>query len=376
MVVGAGIVGGATALELARRGMSVGVFEAARPGWGATRHAAGMLAPIGESENPGPFLEFALASRSAWPRWADALRSASGVDIGFLHGGRLELARTPAEEDRLREREVWVRTLDPGSGWLDAARTRERVPAVTPEVRGALFIPLDAQVDNRLVARALPRALRREGVRLRTGTPVSGLLTSGGRVAGVRLQRGEEVRAGAVILATGVRAGELAPRPELHPPLPVRGQMLSFRPSGRTGALPPTLLEGEGVYLVPRRGGEILVGATVERVGFRPWVTAAGIGALARGARSLLPFLSGLPPIEVWAGLRPGSMDGLPVIGPDPDLPGLVHAHGLYRNGILLAPATASVVASLVHGEDPGGSWSPFRPDRPGRKGHNPPSAA
>lgn len=361
VVVGAGLIGCSVARAVALEGHRVTVLEAGRPGRGASRAAAGMLAPLGEAGEPGPFLALGRASLGLYPSFVEAVRRDSGIDPAYLPSGRLHVALDPAEEDRLTRRLAWVSRFDPGARIVAGGELRELHPALAPEARSALLVPGDHQVDNRILTVAVARAAVHRGATILEGAPARGILSTSGRVSGVALADGRRLPADAVVLAAGARAAGIEGTPIPPPVVPVKGQMLALGPVRGMGT---RILEGAGVYVVPRRWGRILVGATVERVGFRESVTPEAIAGLLGGARRLLPGLAHVPATEVWAGLRPGTPDDLPILGFDPALPGLLHACGHYRNGILLAPVTARIVADLLGERDPGMDLEPFRPDR------------
>ncbi len=371
VVVGGGVIGCTVALELALAGLSVTLLEARRIGGGASRAAAGMLSPVGESPEPGPFLELGLTSLGLYPDFVGRVREAGGIDPALLSSGGVEIATTPEAVEGMLTRLAWVTRYDPAASFLEAAEVRSRVPGLGPQVLGALHLPGDHQVDNRLLTPAVAAAARASGVRIVEGAPVQGLLREGGRCIGVRLRTGETVGSGVVVLAAGWEGGDVDGAPFL-PLEPVRGQMAALGPL--PGA-PRPILHAPGVYVVTRRSGRILVGATMERVGRRPWVTPEGIQGLLSRARTLLPGVGPLVPDEVWAGLRPGTPDGLPVLGPDPEVEGLLHAGGHFRNGILLAPLTGKVVADLVLTRPPRVDLWPLRPGRftPASPGSTPP---
>lgn len=361
MVVGGGLIGCAVARAAALDGHHVTVVEARRPGLGASRAAAGMLAPLGEAGESGPFLDLARASLALYPSFVDSLRSESGIDPAYLPAGRIHVALDTEEEERLHRHLEWVSTLDAGARIVPPGELRGLLPLVTPEARAGLVVPGDHQVDNRLLTAAVVAAARRAGVHIVEGSPVQEVLHSQGHVAGVAIAGGMSLPAEVVVLAAGAHATTVRGLPDPGVVVPVRGQMVALGPLRGAGT---RIVEGAGVYLVPRRWGRILVGATVERGESRNHVTPGGIASLLRGARRLLPALERLPATEVWSGLRPGTPDDLPILGGDPRLPGLIHATGHYRNGILLAPATAHIVTGLLAGRRPFVELEAFRPDR------------
>lgn len=361
VVVGGGIIGCAVAREAARSGHRVTLLEAERAGRGATVAAAGMLSPLVETGGNEAFRRLGLASLDLYPAWTEALREESGVDPALLPCGRLRVALTPREGEELDLLLARALAHDPGARRVEGTELGRAFPGLDPGIRSGLLLERDHQVDNRLLARALVRAALRAGVRVREGAEVREILRSGGRVIGVALQDGTRIEAPRVVLAAGAWGGQLRGIPHPPPLVPVRGQMVALGP---VPGLPPRLLEGAGVYVVPRRTGRILVGATVERVGFRKTVTPEGVSTLLRGVRRLLPLLRTVPPTEVWAGLRPGTPDDLPLLGPDPHLEGLEYAGGHFRNGILLAPITARLVLERLEGRAASIPLEPFLPGR------------
>ncbi len=250
------------------------------------------------------------------------------------------------------------RSLGLGAEWLPPRRCRELEPGLTPSFSGGVHAPGEGSVDPRALVAALLAALEAEPeVELSIGTGVEGALFDGERIAGVRTEGGAELRAAAVVLATGAWSGQAAwlPEPARPPVRPVKGQVLELRVA--EGAAPCSrIVASERVYLVPRDDGRLIVGATVEEQGFDTTVTAGGAYELLREAYRLLPEVAELELVEAAAGLRPGTPDNLPRVGPSP-VEGLLWATGHYRNGILLAPLAAD--ALVPHLE----SRSSFSPD-------------
>ncbi len=358
-VVGAGVVGLAIARRLARDGHQVTVFDAARAGRGASWAAGGMLSPLAEAVNTGAFLELALASMALWDDFAGEVERSSGHPIDYHRDGKLLVAFDDGEASLLRARYDWQRAAGHPVRWLDGEESRVVEPGLAEGVLAALHLPSDARVDPRRLASALVGEVGRLGVELLEETPVRQLAYSGtGAVSGVRTDRGLHEAEG-VVLAAGAWTPDLLGRP----PLPVKGQMLELRPSGR----PVRALVADGhTYLIPReteRGYRVVVGATMEDAGFDLSTTDEAIDGLHRRAGRAVPELAAAERTGEWAGIRPGTADDLPVLGPDPERPGLVHAHGHHRNGVLLTPISAEWVVRWVAGEAPMGC-EPFAPTR------------
>jgi len=362
VVVGAGVIGLSAAWRAARRGASVIVVDRAQPPAGATRVAAGMLAPIGELSFGEPeLLQVTLAAAELYPGFVAELEAATGIGTGYTRHGALHVALDRDEAAGLRRIHELQRSLGLGAEWLPPRRCRELEPALTPALSGGVYAPEEAAVDPRRLTAALLAALASEGVEVRTGTEVSAPLLRGERLEGVRTSAGEELHAPFVVAAMGAWSGARSWLPEeARPPVrPVKGQIVELRtPEGRAPC--ERIVASERVYLVPREDGRLIAGATVEERGFDTTVTAGGVHEVLREAYRLLPDVAEMELVEAMAGLRPGTPDNLPVVGPGP-IEGLVLACGHYRNGILLAPLTAESVADLLEEARP--ARSTFRPD-------------
>jgi glycine oxidase len=349
VIVGGGVIGCSIAYYLTQAGVRVTLVERGEIGGAASGAAAGILAPLGESPRPGPFVDLCLASFRLFPSLADTLREETGIDIEYLPSGILHVALTETEERELRHRLGWQRSLGLPLEWLDAETLRLLEPRVA-SARGALYSPQEHQVSAGRLTQALSQAAARRGAVLRQDTAVTGLLTNGTRAIGVRTPSGE-ISGGHVVLAAGPWTGAFARGlGVLLPVRPVRGQMLAFAdfaPGGRSLPL-RHIVWGEAAYLVPKANGFLFVGATVEDVGFRSTTTVQGQQRLRRGACELVPSLSYGEIASSWAGLRPGSADGLPILGAVPGWDGLSVAGGHYRNGILLAPITGRLMAQRI----------------------------
>ncbi|SDT67562.1 glycine oxidase ThiO [Jiangella sp. DSM 45060] len=351
-VVGCGIIGAAVAWRLSRLGLTVACLDPA-PGDGATHAAAGMLADVTEADFGEDHLTaLNVASARAWPEFAAELSDATGADLAFRRTGTLTVAYDSGDRQQLRR----LLTLRRGLGLpveeiaVDDARRME--PLLGPRLAGATWTADEHQVDPRRVHAALLAVLADRGVAVvrRRVTELS--LTPSGEVGGVVDDRGTRHRAGSVVLAAGWASRELAralPGLAGVPTRPVKGQILRLDASGQPGFTLGRVVRGfvqaRAVYLVPRPGGEVVVGATSEEQPDDRQVTAGGTFAVLRDARALVPGIDELPLTELTARARPGSPDNLPLIG-DSGIPGLLLATGHYRNGILLAPLTASALAA------------------------------
>ena len=351
VIVGGGAIGLCCAWRLAQRGARAIVLDRAEPPAGATRVAAGMLAPIGELAFGEPeLLRMTVAAAELYPRFVAELEAASELGTGYAQHGALHIALDRDEAAELRRVHDLQRSLGLGAEWLPPRRCRELEPGLTPSFNGGVHAPEEAAIDPRRMTAALLKVLAAEGVEVRSGAEVSAALLDGGRIEGVRTGGGEELRANTVVLAAGAWSGAAAWLPETaRPPVrPVKGQILELR-SRSPGGEPPCerILASERIYLVPRPDGRLIVGATTEERGFDMTVTAAGVHELLREAYRLLPDVAEMELVEAMAGLRPGTPDNLPLIGRG-SLDGLVLACGHYRNGILLGPLTGEAVAELL----------------------------
>ncbi len=361
IVVGAGVVGSAIALRLAQAGADVLVLERGEPGQEASWAAGGILGAQMEAHGTGAMLELSLASRQLHAGLAEELRSLTGIDVRYRPCGVLEVALDEEEEKTLLGAQAWQHAAGLRASLVLAQQLAQR-KGLAPGRLG-LWLPDDAQVDNQLLASALHAAAVRAGARFRQGSAVRRLLAGNGlepRCTGVELFDGAAY-AQTTVLAAGAwsSAIEGVPIPS-GAVVPVRGQMVALLPRG---PLFPEVIGGGGVYLIPRVDGRLLVGATVERVGFHKQVTASGLSWLLERAQALWPGLADAKVLEHWSGLRPGSADGLPLLGQSA-LDGLLFATGHYRNGVLLAPITAQLIADLAQGKKPAIDLGPFRVDR------------
>jgi glycine oxidase len=353
LVVGGGIIGLAVAWRARSRGMSVTVLERGECGQATSRIAAGMLAPVMEvefGETGRRVLELGLRSGELWPAFATELTQAAGVEVELMSAGAMFIARDEDEARELERQFAFRESLGLRVQRLRASEARRLEPALAPTVRLALAAPDDRSVDPRVVLAALRRACESTGVRVREHAPVARveLDGTGGRASGVRLEDGERVGAGALVLATGPWSGELAGLPEAArvPVRPVKGQILRLRDPAGPG-LVRRAVRFEGGYVLPRADGRYVLGGTVEERGFDLAPTAGAAYEMLRVARELVPGISELEIEELSVGLRPGTPDNAPAIGPGA-LEGLMWATGHYRNGILLAPLTADIVTEAL----------------------------
>jgi glycine oxidase len=358
VIVGGGVMGSACAWELARAGHKVVVLERSVPGAEASSAAAGILGAQSEAHAPGPLAGLALESRRLYPAWVRALGRATGIDAGYRESGALRVVFAAAGVRRLVREVAWQK---PRPRALDRAALVKREPALGARVQGGIAFERDARVDPRALFRALHIAAARSGVDFRSGAYVRRVVTEAGRAAGVALDDGSVVRASDVIVAAGswttlVEGLGIAPGAVV----PARGQIVELE---TPEPLLTSVVLGPRAYLVPRDDGRLLVGSTMEFVGYRREVTAGAVRDLLDAAIELVPALANASVRQSWSSFRPYTKDELPLIGPTPT-PHLWLASGHHRNGILLAPVTAAVVAALVSGKRPRVPLGPFAPGR------------
>ncbi|MEU1008002.1 glycine oxidase ThiO [Streptomyces sp. NPDC088810] len=368
LVIGGGIIGLVTAWRAAQRGLATAVVDP-EPGGGAAQVAAGMLAAVTELHyGEETLLALNLESARRYPGFAAELTELTGHDLGYRRCGTLAVALDADDRAHLRELHELQQRSGLASEWLSGRDCRRLEPMLAPGVRGGLRVDADHQIDPRRLAAALAAACERAGVVFHRAW-AERLDVVRDRAAGVTTADGSALRADQVVLAAGSLSGRLAGVPdELLPPVrPVKGQVLRLTvPRRYAPFLSRTVravVRGSHVYLVPRENGELVVGATSEELGWDTTVTAGGVYELLRDAHELVPGITELPLTETRAGLRPGSPDNAPLLGPS-GLAGLLLATGHHRNGVLLTPVTGDVLAhTLVAGELPEEA-RPFAPQR------------
>jgi glycine oxidase len=359
-IVGGGIIGLAVAWRARLRGMSVVVLERGVIGGEcASGVAAGMLAPVSEvefGEAGRRVLDLGLRSARMWPGFAAELEEAADVEVGLRQTGTLLLARDEDEARELERQLAFRESLGLRATRLRPSAARELEPALAPTVRLALEAPDDHSVDPRLALAALRRACELSGVQVCEHASVARVELDGpgGRVVGVTLAGCERVPAGQVVLAAGAWTAEVEglPAPARVPVRPVKGQILRLRDPAGPGLL-QRVVRFEGGYLVPRGDGRYVLGATVEERGFEKQPSVGGVYGLLRDARELVPGILELQIEELAVGFRPSTPDNLPIVGPGA-VDGLVWATGHHRNGILLTPLTAELLAGVLDRSTPG----------------------
>jgi glycine oxidase len=358
VIVGGGVIGLAIARALALRGVrDICLIERGSLGTESSFAAAGMLAPQAEADSRDDLFELLTQSRDLYPNFAAELRDETGVDIELDTTGTLYLAFTEHDHADIENRFDWQTRAGLSVEKLTPEEAHLIEPCVGSNVRGALRFPGDLQVENRRLLNALTNSVAQLDLRLITGVNVESLAIQRGRITGVQTSQGL-LGCSTAVVAAGAWSGLIDSRVRVEP---IRGQMvcLSAKPQ-----LTRHVIYSPRGYIVPRQDGRLLAGSTSERVGFTREVTVGGVTTILRNAQEISPAISALPIADTWSGLRPRAADGLPVLGACDEIAGLVYATGHYRNGILLTPITADLIAkTIVEGVTPG-LLAPFSPDR------------
>lgn len=354
IIIGGGVIGLSIARELAGH-KSVLLLDRGPTGEGTSRAAAGMLAPLSEAEDESAFLRLCLASHALYARFVDDLQRESDLDVGYSSEGLLCLASSEESGAILHRRYEWQRRAGFEVELLTADQLHNMEPLVTARIATAVFMPGESSLAPRRLVNALRESCFNRGVEIRTGLHVEGLSQNTVHAGTMTLE------ASSIVVASGVWSGQFR---GLNPRIPVRpckGQILSLRMP--PGAFRRMIRWGRS-YFVPRRTGELVLGATSEdEAGFDLSITPAGLGRLLMDAQEISTHAGSYPILETWAGLRPATPDGLPILGQSA-VPGVYYATGHHRNGVLLAPITASIVSDLLENRPTGVNIEPYSPSR------------
>ena len=361
VIIGGGVMGCAAAYELSRRGVKVTVLERSVPGAEASSAAAGILGAQVESHQPGPLTELGLLSRKLYPGLVKELERISGISIGYRRSGVLKVAYATGDVASLARDLAWQSRAKLPLARLTRAALLAREPALSAELQGGLWFEADATLEPRALLSALRISAEKLGAEFRSGSFVKRVAEQGGRAVGVELDDGSVVSGSHVVLAAGSWTSLLTKADATTPRVvPARGQIVELRTSA---PLLSSVLFGPDCYLVPRADGRLLIGSTLEFVGFRREVTAGAVAKLLTAAIRLVPALNDAELSASWSSFRPYTDDELPLLGPSAT-PGLILMSGHYRNGILLAPISAQIVADCVTNQKPPLDLTPFSPDR------------
>jgi glycine oxidase len=362
LIIGGGVIGCSIAYELSKKGILSTIIDKGDCNKEASIAAAGMLGAHVETHYPGPFFELCKTSRNLYRSWTDELYEISRISAQYIEQGILRVAITEGDEQELRSRLPW---MGEHVEWLSEAEIRRFEPAVSEQIRGGLYFEQDHQVHPVYLANSLRTAIAKLGCTIIEQTPALKLITEGNRVVGARTANGDFL-AEQTIIASGAWSPALLTGLDLTLPIvPIKGQ--SFDVTTDEPLIEKTVFT-QGCYIVPKMDGSLLIGATQEAVGFNKTTTENATAALNQTAVNLIPELQNARFRSTWAGLRPGTPDGMPYIGTASDIPGLILAAGHFRNGILLAPITGKIVSQLVMNETLSVDIQPFSPDRVGSK--------
>ncbi|MEP7271151.1 MAG: glycine oxidase ThiO [Acidobacteriota bacterium] len=361
-IIGGGVIGCAIAWRLAQAGLSTAIIERGNPGAEASGAAGGMLAPLAEADRRDAFFDLSVDSRAHYPSLTTELFDATGVDIEYRTEGTVFLAFTDEDEAELETRFAWQQGADLNVERLDSISVRKLEPLVSEDVRWALRFPDDHQVNNRQLVVGLEAACRASGVTIMDHTEATSLVSEQGQIRGVQTRVGV-VEAANVVIAAGSWSSLLAGSASTSAMAiePVRGQMIALN---SPHPAPRCVIYSKRAYLIPRLGGFLIAGSTTEHAGYEKVVTAGGLATILERAIEIMPMARSLAITETWAGLRPATADGLPVLGVDPAINGLFYATGHYRNGILLAPITAEIIRDLIVSGSTSRNLAPFEVTR------------
>jgi len=345
LVIGAGVIGAAIARALAERGASVTVLDMRAPGRGASWASAGVLAPYIEAHGDTPLLQLGVRSLALFDDFIGRARDRSGRAIEYARPGTCEVALSDDEAPRLTAAKAWLDAKGAASEWIDRRQLPNVEPAVSQAALGGLLIPAHGYAGVPSLIAALVRCAEIAGAVFESAVEAIEVVSARDFVQ-VRAG-GREYRADHVVMAAGswssrVRVAGMAPLPVR----PVKGQLLHLR--WRHGTAPTRVVWSSDCYTVPWSDGTLLVGATVEDVGFDESTTVAAAESLKAAAGALLPDAARADLLEARAGLRPATPDGLPFIGALAEVPRVTVATGHFRNGVLLAPLTAAMVEALI----------------------------
>ena len=346
VIVGGGVIGCSTAYSLRKAGVAVTVVDQGEIGAEASSAAAGLLAPLGSLAGPGPFADLLLASFSLFPELVPELEEASGIRMEYEQTGALRVVRNPKNVPNLRKRMKAWQPLGLQMRWLTGEEARQLEPTLAPDVCAALYAPEESQIKAPQVVKAFARAAANLGATLRSHTRITGLQGQHGRVTAIETDQGEIIACQQLVVASGAWSAQWSEW--LHIELtvaPQRGQILALRQPA-----PPLrhIIFGEAAYLAPKQDGTVVVGATREEVGFDKYLTAGGVAWLLSTASRLIPSLEQSAIEQMWAGLRPKTLDNLPILGQATGWENVTLATGHGSVGIMLSAITGQLITELL----------------------------
>jgi len=359
IIVGGGVIGASIAFELAAEKLDVLLIDSQQPAREASWAAAGMLSPGPDSPDALPLVPLAKESMRLYPEFIASVEELSGKTTAFARKGVFEVFTAPNGESERDEMVAQYQTLGLSIEPVATEVARKAEPALGPAVRAAAWLPEEATLDPRMLMDALLAALQNRGVEILGDSPVSSVMLGGNHCTGV-VTRGRNISAKCIVVAAGCFSAAIDWIGRYAPTRPIRGQLLALESKSVTLA---RTLRSNKAYLVQRPNGRIIAGSTLEDAGFEKHVTPAGVRKILDGVLELAPALANAQLVNAWAGLRPGTPDHLPILGPT-DIRGLYMATGHYRNGILLAPATAKLLSRWILGGKPELDTERFSPLR------------
>ena len=364
LILGGGVIGLSTAFACAQRGHRVTVLEQGRCGGQASGAAAGMLAPFSENgEGPDDFFRLCLASLQLYPEWQQTVKDVSGRTFEYSHTGSLNVVYHESDRLALAGRAAWQGRFGAQPQIVEGADLHKLEPALAPAVHAALYHPDESHIYAPDYVLALEEACRKSGVQIADQLGSVRVLASADHRACAVDNQGITYEGDCLVVCNGAWAGELQEQLGLHIPVyPIRGQICAYE-LPEPGAVRHMVFGSQG-YVVPKANGTLVCGASEDIAGFDTTVTERGIQRLLNWNHRLYPFLEELEPHHRWAGLRPATQDGYPLLGRLSQQPTLIMAAGHYRNGILLSPVTGQAVADLIDDRTPQVPLARFAPER------------
>jgi glycine oxidase len=356
-IIGGGVIGCSIAYHATRRGAQVVLLEAGQVGSGASGAAAGMLVAQAEADEPGPFLDLMLLSQDLHKPLGEELYELTSLDPEYFWAGTLRVATDKVSREIFSAEYSWQKERGLTVQWLDMNDACELEPNLSPESVAALYLPEDGQVNPPRLVQALALGATLGGAKVMEATQVSKFVVEGQKVIGVRTTQGT-ISAGTVVLAGGAFSALLSDTLGIHLPVyPVKGEILEV--NARPAPIRANVWNSR-CYVVPKRDGRVIIGATEEAGAYDRHPTLGGVASLSQAAVELIPSLTHAPFASAWGGLRPSTPDDRPILGPVEGWEGLLLATGHYRNGVLLSAVTGEIIAALALGEPTLADISPF----------------